>query len=251
MKKFTKTVVFFFFIAVVFIALTTVSVSAQEQTQVDPCQGKRVIGVEIDANGFQNRIEAESLAAAVMGKELFDPNSRYCLQATAGNSERKMVSRTKIRILERGQIPDSYKNQGIRIGVGIGVGEIMRRLPSKYRTSVRRVSREYTREPRITLYVVQVETETAMLTADTLQWEGSGTRIFSVRSTNVGNGRPKRIEILSGGTAGELAPYLSDYQLRTLEMRPEQLMQLLTLYDSIRPSNILQGGGVIARSQQE
>lgn len=235
------------FFAIVVIMFIVANSFAQ---QADPCADKDLVGVQIVPRGFDNRLEAENLAAAIINLDLVDPSSGYCIMAASGKSERQLVVKTLVRTIGNDRGQDTLKGQLIRGGVNLGLGQVIPRLPRSMRSTVRQISKQYTREPRITYKTYQVTTETFMWSGKTLLWKGNGSRIIVVKRTYYGYGQPTKEEIVSGGNVRELLPYAQAIALPSadnLEHRADQLMALLTMMDSMQKRNMIIGGSQMAR----
>lgn len=238
------------------VAIILAAISVNAQSLGDVCQDKQLVGVEIKPQGFRNSVEAEKLAAAVMNLDLRDPSAGYCLTAAAGRSERRLVVIARMRVLGKERSQDELKPQLIRSGIRIGVGEILRRVPSGMRSTIRQTSRQYTQEPRITVAQVEVTTETWMYgPGGIVLWRGLASRVFNLQETRLYGYQPKKVEILSGGNTGELLPYGQAVVLpggTNVEYRAEQLMKLLVTMDSMQRENIIVGGQeLLAKNQPQ
>ena len=235
------------FFAIVAIMVIVANSFAQ---QANVCADKDLVGVEIVARGFDNRLEAENLAAAIINLDLVDPSSGYCLMAAAGKSERQLIIKTSIRRIGNDRGQDTLKGQLIRTGIRIGADQGIKYLPRVMRTEARRMARQFTREPRITYMTYQETTEAFMWVSKTLLWKGNGSRIFVVKRTYYGYGQPTTEEIVSGGNVRELLPYAQAIAMPSadnLEHRADQLMALLTMMDSMQKRNMIIGGSQMAR----
>lgn len=241
-------------VAIIFASFA--GVSAQTLGE-DVCVDKKLVGVEIRPQGFQNNVEAEMLTVAILNLDLRDPSAGYCLTAAAGTSERKLMTRSSMRVLGRERTQDALKPMLIRSGIRIGVGEILRRVPYGMRSTIRQTSRQYTQEPRITIYQVQVTSESWMTgPGGIVVWKGLGSRIFTVRETYYPGGYgQKKVEIIGGGDPNELIPYgdaVRRPETTNAGNRVEQLMRLLVMRDSMLRENHQEGGQqLIARQQPQ
>lgn len=210
------------------------------------CDGKTLVGVQIQTSGFSNSVEAERFTAEVMNQFLRDPSKPYCYVPAAGINERKLVVRNTMRVLERDRTVDGIKPQLIRSGINIAVEEASRRLPSRVRTQVRRTARQYTYEPRIRVVQIQVSTEVTMYAGRDVAWKGLNTRYFTLEEKYFGNYQPKQYRILEGGSVQELANFdgvidLPETAKFSSDKRLEQLLKLLVTMGSLKPENRLPG----------
>ncbi len=237
---------FFAFIAMMFIGANAFA------QQADVCEKIDFVGVEIKPTGFENRLEAENLASAIFNLDLVDPSTCYRLVASAGRSERELITKTSIRPLGSDEGQDTIKGQLVRTGIGVVAGQVISILPGSMRSEANRYSKQYTREPRITYKTYQVTTETFMYMDKFLLWKGNGSRVIVVKHTYYGPGQPATEEIVKGGNVRELLPYAQSISLPSadsLEHRTRQLMSLLTMMDSLQKKNMIIGGSQLARRQ--
>ena len=221
------------------------SLTAFTQQPLGPsCEGKALVGVSIQTSGFGNPVEAERFTAEVMNTYLRDPSKPYCYVAAAGVTERRLVTRTSMKVLERDRTVDGIKPQLIRSGINIAVEEISRRLPSRVRTQVRRTARQYTYEPRVRVAQLQISTEVWMYAGKEVVWKGLQTRYFTLEEKYYGSYSPKSYRIIAGGSVQELANFegvidLPETANFTSDKRVEQLLKLLVTMGALKPENRL------------
>lgn len=250
------------------VLLFAVFIPVHGQENLGLCSNRSLIGVQIQTSGFKYRVEAERFVAEVMNLDMIEPEASYCIIPAAGKSERKLLVRTTIQRIGSDRIEDSLKNQAIRTGIQIGVGEVLKRLPSSQRQPVRNVTKDYTAEPKIVLRQYQVSTETFMYQGKDLLWKGQNSRVFILRVTTYPglNTRPDLIEFVSvdpqgnSDTVGKLQPYSRVLEIpqgtSNLGHRAEEFMKYISALGALDKNspyfeaNFIPGGETLSRLKQ-
>jgi hypothetical protein len=260
-------------LAIIF-AIVIFSINAFAQTQsvvndpsliFDPCYAGRNqagenlwkpvrVGVEINASGFNNRVEAEIFSAAAMNIQLKEPSVDYCLVPSVEGSERELDVRTSIKILDRERGADEFKTEAIRTGIKIGAPVILEAIfgkknARKIQKTAKDFGGKYTNDPKITVYTIQVTAETTMRSNGKILWEGSSSRVFLVKKTVYPkNVVPTTNEIFSLDPAfdisKEIAQLSSLYKIKDLPdfrnvgPRGEQILKLFAAKEALMKENI-------------
>jgi hypothetical protein len=225
----------------------------------DVCKDKVYVGVQIVIRNFDNPVEAEKLAAAVMNFDLL-PTAPYCIRHSAGESEKRLEIEVTSKSLgtERG-----YDDQNTQVKRAIGqtgLDLLINSLPSKYRRQVsqgaKTFAKNYLVDPRITWEAVQVEVKSTFYSGKHIQWQGLGSRVFVLQSKSFPGQPGQDVRIIGGGSMQELQPYNGAIEVPMSfsnfnERRAKQFMKLIVTMDAMLPKNIIAGGKeLLARKQQ-
>lgn len=230
---------FAIFVLVIFVSLPVFAQDVEEEDLP-------LVGVEMKPSGFQDRVEAEKFMTSVMNLDLQDPSQGVEFVAVADKGERKLTANIRISNIKNYECNSLTKGNGLRTLADILVSNAPNRV--RYGSAgrvVQDVKNAYLPQSRSYCTEIVATSETVMYLGNGLLWKGRDSRTFTIKTTRYSNNQLPRVELIQGGTVGELLPYADSFEYPrggNLNGRTNQILAMMVFRTSVDEKHRIRGG---------